>query len=335
MKTRSIAEQAVELELEYFELVDTGNEMTLLRLAGRWAGVDPRTLERPSLVLNAGGSLRRLPALPDNGGRAGGPGTLWRAAFGAPTSLAKTGSARYSLDVGLRVDLPRPVPRQLVRRAHHGRPERDAAGSPDTAPPPHGPTVAMLETGAEATPLPRRLRAVPHDEARSDAPPQADPMAAPQQERRAGADRPQRRRRGTVLSILLGAVAGAAVAVAAFGSGGDGGEGGAGARLATVSLQPAVALAGSAARGVVTEDASGHGQLVLRGLPAGRYTVWMFDSILDAQPVGAVTAPGGTVALPDRAELRRHRFLDVSHEDDDNPNHSGQSILRLSIARLP
>ena len=115
MKTRSIADQAVEVELEYFELVDTGNDMTLLRLAGRWAGVDPRSLERPSLVLNAGGSLRRLPALPDNGGRAGGPGTLWRAAFGAPTSLAKTGSARYSLDVGLRVDLP--VDESAHRRA--------------------------------------------------------------------------------------------------------------------------------------------------------------------------------------------------------------------------
>jgi hypothetical protein len=326
MRTRSIAEQAVELELEYFELVDTGNEMTLLRLAGRWAGVDPRSLERPSLVLNAGGSLRRLPALPDNGGRAGGPGTLWRAAFGAPTSLAKTGSAQYSLDVGLRVDLPRPVPRQIVRRPHHGPHRADTAESSDAAPPQHGPTVAMLEAGPEATAPRRRLNAVP---------PEERPADAPSQERPADAAGQQRRRRGTVLAILLGAVAGAAVAVAAFGSGGHGGQGGAGARLKTVSLQPAVALAGSAARGVVTEDASGHGQLTLRGLPAGRYTVWMFDSILDAEPVGAVTAPGGTVALPDRAELRRHRFLDVSHEDDDNPNHSGQSILRLSIARLP
>ena len=315
------------MELEYFELVDTGNEMTLLRVAGRWAGVDPRSLERPSLVLNAGGSLRRLPALPDNGGRAGGAGTLWRAAFGAPTSLAKTGSAQYSLDVGLRVDLPRPVPRQVVRRPHRGPHDADAAGSPDAAPPQHGPTVAMLETRPEAMVPPRRLNAVPPEERSAE---------APSQERSADdAAGQQRRRRGTVLAILLGAVAGAAVAVAAFGSGGHGGQGDAGARLRTVSLQPAVALAGSAARGVVTEDASGHGQLVLRGLPAGRYTVWMFDSILDAEPVGAVTAPGGTVALPDRAELRRHRFLDVSHEDDDNPNHSGQSILRLSIARLP
>jgi hypothetical protein len=334
MKRRSIAEQTVELELEYFELVDTGNDMTLLRLAGRWVGVDPRRLERPSLVLNAGGSLRRLPALPDNGGRAGGPGTLWRAAFGAPTSLAKTGSAQYSLDVGLRVDLPRPVPRQLVRRPRQPSGRPDATGSPDSAAGQHGPTVAMLEAAPGATPLPRRLKAVPGDEARADAAPRGGATAGSPQN---GADAagPQHKRRGTVLSILLGALVGAAVAVAAFGSGGHGGRGDAATRLATVSMQPAVALAGSAARGVVTEDASGHGQLVLRGLPAGRYTIWMFDSILDAEPVGAVTAPGGTVALPDRAELRRHRFLDVSHEDDDNPNHSGQSILRLSIARLP
>src|SRR6187455_861008 len=145
MKRRSIAEQTAELELEYFELVDTGNDMTLLRLAGRWVGVDPRRLERPSLVLNAGGSLRRLPALPDNGGRAGGPGTLWRAAFGVPTSLAKTGSAHYSLDVGLRVDLPRPVPREFVRRPHAVAHKLGAQGSPDATPPHGGSSVALLE----------------------------------------------------------------------------------------------------------------------------------------------------------------------------------------------
>ena len=316
-----MAEEPVELELEYFELVDTGNDMTLLRLAGRWAGVDPRRLERPSLVLNAGGSLRRLPALPDNGGRAGGPGTLWRAAFGAPTSLARSGSAQYSLDVGLRIDLPRPVPRQLRR------PRPGGVGSP----PGGGPLVALLEDRPKAPPV--RLSAPPVTK-RFEA--QASPVGA-------GTSAPSanplgdvmtmiRRRRGTALGIVLGAVAGVAVAVAAFGSGG---EESTSTRPLTVGMEPQAAADGTAARGVVTRDAVGHQRLALRDLPGGHYTVWLFDSIVDAEPIASFVGPDATITLPVRGALRRHRFLDVSHEDDDNPNHSGQSILRLSIARLP
>jgi hypothetical protein len=74
--------------------------------------------------------------------------------------------------------------------------------------------------------------------------------------------------------------------------------------------------------------------VVLRDLPPGRYTVWLFDSIIDAQPVGSVTAPGGAVTLPTRKELRAHRFIDVSREADANPNHSGQSILRVATTRV-
>ena len=311
----------MELELEYFELVDTGNEMTLLRLAGRWTGVNPRSLERPSLVLNAGGSLRRLPALPDNGGRAGGPGALWRAAFGAPTSLARTGSAQYSLDVGFRVDLPRPAPRRLRR------PRQDGAGSP----PQGGPLVALLEDRPAAPPL--RLRAAPALGRFEVAPsPNGVPAAAPPADWLFDVVRRIRRRRGSVLAIGLGAVAGAAVAVAAFGSGGDRS---AVTQPRAVSLEPQAAAAGTAAHGVVTRDAVGHERLVLRDLPGGHYTVWLFDSIVDAEPIASLVGPDATLTLPVRGALRRHRFLDVSHEDDDNPNHSGQSILRLSIARLP
>jgi len=316
-----MAEQPVELELEYFELVDTGNDMTLLRLAGRWAGVHPRSLERPSLVLNAGGSLRRLPALPDNGGRAGGPGTLWHAAFGAPTSLARTGSAQYSLDVGIRIDLPRPVSRQLRR------PGQGGVGSP----PRGGPLVALIEDRPKAPPV--RLSATPAS-GRFAAPPSANgsaPAATPANPLFETVTR-IRRRRGTVLGIGLGAVVGVAVAVAAFGSGGE-------ERTATpplaVSMEPQAAAGGTAARGVVTRDAVGHLRLALRDLPGGHYTVWLFDSIVDAEPIASFVGPDTSITLPVRGALRRHRFLDVSHEDDANPNHSGQSILRVAIASLP
>jgi hypothetical protein len=285
MKRRSIAEQTVELELEYFELVDTGNEMTLLRLAGRWVGVDPRRLERPSLVLNAGGSLRRLPALPDNGGRAGGPGTLWRAAFGAPTSLAKTGSAQYSLDVGLRVDLPRPVPRQLAA----GRISRGA-----------GPTHGMRTRVGQPVPTDRcrrrawrrlmrdvRLKAVPRrraSRARVRSLCRREPRTStddgdPRAAARHGARIRARRRRGV-------------------------GRRGGGLRQRVrrrgePTTRPATVEHGAGGRsrrdcGAWRRHARRyrHGRSCLRDLPGGRYTVWLFDSILDAEPVGPSRLPG-------------------------------------------
>ena len=60
----------VQLEVAYFELVDAGPPLTLLRLGGHWAGVDPADLPAPTLVLRgrrgrappaaaAGGAQRR------------------------------------------------------------------------------------------------------------------------------------------------------------------------------------------------------------------------------------------------------------------------------------
>ena len=185
----------------------------------------------------------------------------------------------------------------------------------------------------------RPTTARPQDERRAAAPRRdARPTAARSHARptaRPAPDKPPRRRRTAVLAgIAVGVLLGVAVVVTASSGGSEGSRAGTGTRPSTISLQPAAAALGTAARGVVTTDAHGREQLVLRDLPGGRYTVWLYDSIVDAEPVGSLVGPEGTVTLPARGDLRRHRFLDVSHEDDTNPNHSGQSILRLSTASV-
>ena len=93
------------------------------------------------------------------------------------------------------------------------------------------------------------------------------------------------------------------------------------------------ALGAGGARGtaVITEDGV---RLRIRGLPRGRYEVWLYDNVIDARRIGRV-APDGTVRvkLPDNA--RDYRYLDFSREPDDgNPNHSGESVLRVPVEKL-
>jgi hypothetical protein len=126
----------VELEVAYFELVVGGPSLTLLRLGGRWSGLDPADLESPTLVLEADGEEHRLQALPE--AQAAGPapdGAPWRAAFAAPAALAAARSTAYGVDVGSTVSLPQPAERRL----HGLQPDgpAPAAAPADTVPPVH------------------------------------------------------------------------------------------------------------------------------------------------------------------------------------------------------
>lgn len=127
---RSDADE-VELEVAYFELVVGGPSLTLLRLGGRWSGVDPAELERPTLVLQADGEEHRLEALPEATAGPAPDGAPWRAAFAAPAGLAAARSTSYGLDVGLTVSLPRPAERRLGGSEPNG--PAPAAAPADTA----------------------------------------------------------------------------------------------------------------------------------------------------------------------------------------------------------
>jgi hypothetical protein len=86
----------------------------------------------------------------------------------------------------------------------------------------------------------------------------------------------------------------------------------------------------------------GHGdatrlELRVKGLPPldGAYEVWLYNSIADA--VGVAQVARGSFELRVRLPLdrARYRFIDISQEPlDDNPNHSGASVLRVRTSRL-
>jgi hypothetical protein len=75
----------------------------------------------------------------------------------------------------------------------------------------------------------------------------------------------------------------------------------------------------------------------LKGLPKpeGAYQAWLYNSVVDAIPLGTFREGSGrlTVRLP--ATARRYRFFDVSLEPaDSNRNHSGDTVLRARLAPL-
>ena len=76
--------------------------------------------------------------------------------------------------------------------------------------------------------------------------------------------------------------------------------------------------------------------MTLRNLPAAQgatYTVWLYNSVIDAQRIGVVKDGKVVAKLPGDAD--QYRYLDVSREPNDgNPNHSGQSVLRVPLDKL-
>ncbi len=79
-------------------------------------------------------------------------------------------------------------------------------------------------------------------------------------------------------------------------------------------------------------------KVTLRNLPPREeaYAVWLYNSIGDARLLdSAVGSATRTWTSPCPADADRYRFVDVSREPiDDNPNHSGASVLRVPLADL-
>ena len=212
-----------------------------------------------------------------------------------------------------------------------------------------GDEVAIEEEPAAETP----------DEAEAEAPAEPEPEPEPA----AVADQPEReptrspitpgaRRRGRVWPWLLLALVGAAavaVIVLAAGGGGDdeesppprpaetparkapaGGEGRAGVALTKLGA------AAAGARGTARVS-RGRLELTIRGLgkPRGAYEVWLYSSVIEAERLGASKRGNFEVESKLPGNWRRFRFVDVSLEPpDDNPSHSGQSVLRVPTRKL-
>ena len=286
-------ESEVELELEYFELIDVGASLALLRVAGRWVGIDPDDLDVPKLLVDDGERRHRLLPLDEDGTP---DERLWHAGFVASALGDRATRAQYSLDVGVVVDLPRPARRRLADGE-----ARPPAPEPEPEPEPaeaavtrrRGPGRAIAAAGVLTVLV---VAGIVTTLVGSGDSPQAP--AAPATAPTAGEPPPAPPRR-----TALGPVAGGGAAM-------------------------------STARGAVVSFADGRRTLELGRLAPGRYVVWLFDSVIDARRLATVRGPAGRVELPRGAELTAFRFVDVSREDDRNPNHSGRSVLRLPTAGL-
>jgi hypothetical protein len=76
-------------------------------------------------------------------------------------------------------------------------------------------------------------------------------------------------------------------------------------------------------------------QIDVTGLRAGSYGVWLYDSVIDANLIGKGKGKELTLDLKLPADASNYRYVDISRErPDGNPNHSGESVLRVPLAKL-
>lgn len=170
----------------------------------------------------------------------------------------------------------------------------------------------------------------------------AEPVAASE----ATPERPKGGQRRLTIFVLLVV---AAVAAAVIAAGGDGGSKST-SRKNTPAPKPAPAAkppatpgaaltplsAASQARGTARLDGRSL-SMTVAGLPkpAGSYEVWLYNDQIDAVPVTSIRSGDATISAKLPVAPAGYRYLDVSLEPaDGNPNHSGQSVLRVPLRSL-
>jgi hypothetical protein len=63
--------------------------------------------------------------------------------------------------------------------------------------------------------------------------------------------------------------------------------------------------------------------------------VWLFDDVSDARQVAQFKGAGAVIGASLPNGFQRYRSIDVSREPaDGNPNHSGDSVLRVPLSKL-
>jgi hypothetical protein len=307
------------LSLEYFERIEVNPRLTLLRVGGSPAPDESRL----ALVVSVDGEeIRTTPlggsvSVEDNG--------RWRAAFPVPSDQLEGAELSYTLDTGETVELPEPAVRVLPNRAE------EAALAPPDEP-------ALAEEPVEELPVAAEepVAAAEPEPAVVQEPAPAEP-GGPDASGLAPA--PRRGRRWWLLAVLalLVAVVIAIVVVVVASNGTD--DNGAtpskssGGGRSPAALQ-ALPEAPNGVKAGLTPITAGRATLTVSGLPSGTYEAWLYNDILDAKPLATFHGPNATVSLKFPADVGHFEELDVSHEGDANPGHSGQSVLRVPLAGL-
>lgn len=174
------------------------------------------------------------------------------------------------------------------------------------------------------------------------------PPAHPSERRRP----PRERRRVDPRAIVaLAAVAAVALVTVLLAGGDDAGDedgpGDRGGRTAT-EPDPGAGPDGRTARLAPVAGRRGRGRVTLsedrerlaisiRGLPEpeGSYEIWLYSSIVDARSLGSFRRSRIELDARLPADPRDYRWIDVSHEPaDGNPNHSGESVMRVPVEDL-
>ena len=104
-----------------------------------------------------------------------------------------------------------------------------------------------------------------------------------------------------------------------------------------VALAPLGAATGATGSAALA-DGGKRLRLDVSGLPdpqGGAYQVWLYDSVIDAVSLVKVSDTKLTLDLKLPANASHYRYVDISREPaDGNPNHSGESVLRVPLAKL-
>jgi hypothetical protein len=153
------------------------------------------------------------------------------------------------------------------------------------------------------------------------------------------------RPRHSIWPLLLGLLvtAGVVVVIALATSGSDD-NGGSGNSTPRAQQAPAQPQAGGATQLTAVGAAKATGsaavngktlRLQAKGLPAGHYEVWLYNSILDARSIANADGSRFTETADLPAGWKRFRYVDVSREPrDGNLSHSGESVLRVPTKSL-
>ena len=97
------------LGIEAVEWLGQGAESLTVRVGGRWRRRRPTISGQPLLVIEAGTTRQRFPAMPEPPGLTGAAPGAWQMSFSVPSALARRSGARAWLQLGS-VVVPLPVP---------------------------------------------------------------------------------------------------------------------------------------------------------------------------------------------------------------------------------